>query len=118
LSNGFLLYSYFATNDFELLDRLYRVERFVDKRRHLSPDPHTKSKINALEMDQRRAVRFVSGNYNRQASVGAMLQSLGWENLQQRQRQAKAVMMYNTTNNLVAIDSSTCLYLQQSHVNS
>jgi len=48
---------------------------------------------------QRRAARFVSGNYRRQASVGAMLQSLGWETLQQRRRQAKAVMMYKIINN-------------------
>ena len=34
-------------------------------------DPPTKSNINALEMVQRRAARFVSGNYRRQASVAS-----------------------------------------------
>jgi len=74
--------------------------------------PHTKSNINALKTVQLRAARFISGNYRRQASVGAMLQSLGWETLQQRRRQAKAVMMYKIINNLVAIDSSPFLHLQ------
>jgi len=75
-------------------------------------DPHTKSNIKALEMVQRRAARFVSGKYCRQASVGAMLQSLGWETLQERRRQAKAVMIYKIINNLVAIDPSPFLHLQ------
>ena len=42
-------------------------------------DPYTKSNTNALKMVQRRAARFVSGNYRRQANVGTMLQSFGWE---------------------------------------
>jgi len=49
---------------------------------------HTKSNIKSLETVQRRAAKFVSGNYRRKASVGAMLQSLGWQTLQQTQRQA------------------------------
>ena len=81
-------------------------------------DSHTKSNINALEMVQRRAARFVSGNYRRQASVGAMLQSFGWETLQKRRRQAKVIMMYKIINNLVAIDSLPFLHLQNTATRS
>ena len=59
-----------------------------------------------MEMAQRRSAIFVSGYYRRQASVGAMLQSLGWETLQHRRKHAKAVMMYKIINNLAAFDSS------------
>jgi len=41
-----------------------------------------------------------------------MLQSLGWEILQERRRQVKVVMMYKIIKNLVAIDSSPFLHLQ------
>jgi len=75
-------------------------------------DPHTKSNIKALEMVQRRAARFVSGNYSRQASVAAMLQSLRWEILQERRRQVKVVMLYKIIKNLVAIDPTPFLHLQ------
>jgi len=58
-------------------------------------------------MVQHGAARFVSGNYHRQASVGAIMMGT----LQQRRRQVKAVMMYNIINNIVAVGSSTFLYL-------
>jgi len=66
-----------------------------------------------MEMVQRRADIFVSWNYRRQTSVGAMLQSLGWDTLQQRRNQAKAVMMYKIIiYNLVAIDSLPFYHLK------
>jgi len=66
-----------------------------------------------MEMVQRRADRFVSWNYRRQTSVGAMLLSLGWDILKQRRKQAKAAMMYKILiYNLVAIDSSPFVHLK------
>ena len=67
-------------------------------------DPPTKAMTHRVEMVQRRAARFVSGNYLRTSSVGSMIASLGWQSLQQRREQAKAVMMYRIINGLVAID--------------
>jgi len=60
-------------------------------------DTHTKSNILSLNVAHRRAARFVSGFYSR---------------LEQRQRHANLVMMYNLTNNLLAIDSWHFLHRQ------
>ena len=72
-------------------------------------DPHTKKDIQALESVQRRAARYVCSDYGRTSSVTAMLNRLGWPNLQQRRRDAKAVMTYRIVNNLVASPSETFL---------
>jgi hypothetical protein len=44
--------------------------------------------IDAVEMVQRRAARFVTGQYNRYQSVTSMLQELKWTSLQQTTRTA------------------------------
>ena len=55
-------------------------------------DPYSKQTVNELEMVQRRAARFVVGNYSYHASPTAMIKELGWQSLVERR--AKAVMMY------------------------
>ena len=40
--------------------------------------PHKKSNKDKIEKVQRRAVRFVSNNFRRKASVSEMLHDLGW----------------------------------------
>ena len=42
-------------------------------------DPYTNTNIKKLEMVQRRAARFVKGDYDRTSSVTAMLDELGWD---------------------------------------
>ena len=45
--------------------------------------------VQRVEMCQRRAARFVKGNYSRYASVTTMLDSLQWPSLTERRRNAK-----------------------------
>ena len=66
-------------------------------------DPHTAHNINRLEMVQRRAARYTTNIWERQASVTALLQKLGWITLQERRKISRLVMMYKITNGLVAI---------------
>ncbi|KAK3097903.1 hypothetical protein FSP39_014294 [Pinctada imbricata] len=66
-------------------------------------DPHTKTNINQLEMVQRRAARFVTGDYHRTSSVSTMLQQLQWPTLQERRITSRAVMMFRIVNNLVDV---------------
>ena len=49
-------------------------------------DPFRQYQINAVEMVQRRAARFVTGQYNRYQSVTSMLQELKWTSLPQRRQ--------------------------------
>ena len=66
-------------------------------------DPHSKRNIDKLEMVQRRAARFVKGDYSRTSSLTAMLADLKWNTLQQRRIQSKTVMLYRVVHKLVSI---------------
>ncbi|XP_072042992.1 uncharacterized protein [Amphiura filiformis] len=66
-------------------------------------DPHKQNQIDQLEMIQRRAVRFICGNYSREASVTAMRQDLGIPTLEERCRQARLTMFYKVVNQQIAI---------------
>lgn len=52
-------------------------------------DPHTKLLTEAVEAVQNHAARFISGNYNRLASVTAMKNTLSLPNLALRRRVAR-----------------------------
>ena len=71
-------------------------------------DPHTANNIHNLEMVQRRAARFVTGDYHRTTSVTNLLHQLQWPTLQERRATNKVIMMYRIVNHLVAIPTS-CL---------
>ena len=49
-------------------------------------DPHHQTDIKKLENIQRRAARFVQGNYKQTSSVTAMLLQLNWPSLEQRRK--------------------------------
>ena len=68
-------------------------------------DPHTSSNIKKLEAVQRRAARFVYGDYRTTSSVTTMLKQLQWSSLQERRNQCKLLMMYRIVYNLVDIPS-------------
>ena len=51
-------------------------------------DPPTKSNINKLEAVQHRAARFCHSDYRHTSSVTAMMEDLGWEQVQTRRQQA------------------------------
>ena len=66
-------------------------------------DPVTQKKRRELEMVQRRAACFVTGDYRSTSSVTQMLKALQWTELQQRRKRAKVIMLYRIVNYLVAI---------------
>ena len=52
-------------------------------------DPHHQKDKAALERIQRKAARFVTGNYDRTTSVTEMLQDLQWDTLEMMRRHAR-----------------------------
>ena len=55
-------------------------------------DPYTKKHINALEMIQQRAARYVTNRYERYASVTEMLRELQWDSLEEKRKRQRLVM--------------------------
>ena len=66
-------------------------------------DPHRQTQIDQLEKIQRRAVRFICGNYQRDASVTAMREDLHLLTLEDRRRQARLTILYKIINHQIAI---------------
>ena len=58
----------------------------------MSWDPYTKSNIQQLEAFQRRAARFVTGDYRTTSCPSQMIADLGWVPLYQRTANFKLVM--------------------------
>ena len=73
-------------------------------------DPHTSTNINRLEAVQRRAARFVEGDYKTTSSTSQMIANLGWQPLQQRRTDARLVLMYRITYMLIDIPASMFLH--------
>jgi hypothetical protein len=59
-----------------------------------------------IEAVQRRAARFIMGDYKRESSVTSMLKQLDLDTLQSRRQAARATMMYRVVNDLIDIPSS------------
>lgn len=55
----------------------------------------------ALERVQRKAARFVTGNYDRTTSVTEMLQDLQWDTLETMRRHARLSTMYKMCHGLL-----------------
>ena len=66
-------------------------------------NPYTQCNIDKIEMVQRRAARFVYNDYSCYNSVSFMINSLGWESLEQRRLTNQACMFYKIYNGLVGI---------------
>ena len=66
-------------------------------------DPHSDKEITQIENIQRKAARFVKGDYSRHSSVTQMMNDLNWRPLQLRRRDSRLVLLYKIINNLVAI---------------
>ena len=60
-------------------------------------------------MVQRRAARFVTGDYRTTSSVTQMVDALQWTELQQRRKRAKVIILYRIVNHLVAISPESYL---------
>jgi hypothetical protein len=55
-------------------------------------DPITQKNITELERVQRKAARFVMGDYKTTSSVRSMLEHLKWPTLEERRKRAKVTM--------------------------
>ena len=75
-------------------------------------DPNHQSKIDKIEHVQNRAARFVMNkpwrrsDRSNQESATSMVNSLGWETLQQRRKNARVTLMYKVYHNCVDVPSS------------
>ena len=56
--------------------------------------PHTKKDTNNIESIQRRAARFVRGDYSRTSSVSSITRELGWASLQSRRTVHDLTLFY------------------------
>ncbi len=65
--------------------------------------PYTKQNINKVEMVQRRAVRWVKGNYSTYDSVTDMQASLEWRTLADRRTDSRLAMFHKIYHHQVAI---------------
>ena len=66
-------------------------------------DPITQKNITELERVQRKAARFVMGDYKTTSSVRSMLEHLKWPTLEERRKRAKVTMLYRIIHQVVAI---------------
>jgi hypothetical protein len=66
-------------------------------------DPITQKNITELERVQRKAARFVMGDYKTTSSVRSMLEHLKWPTLEERTKRAKVTMLYRIIHQVVAI---------------
>ena len=73
-------------------------------------DPYTGTSISQLEAVQRRAARFVMGDYRTTSSTSQMIATLGWPTLQQRRTDARLVLMYRIVHHLIDIPADLYLH--------
>ena len=60
-------------------------------------------------MIQRKAARFCMNNYRHESSVTQLIETLGWDSLQLRRKQARLSLMYKLSNNLIDINLENLL---------
>lgn len=65
--------------------------------------PHYQSYIRSIKMVQQRAARFVMNKYNNYDGVSQMLDTLGWNTLENRRNKLIAVMTHKIIHKLVDI---------------
>ena len=63
--------------------------------------PHHKTHISSIEKIQKRAARFVTGNYNRETSSSSLVQKLGWKPLEDRRTRARLTTIFKETHGLI-----------------
>ena len=61
-------------------------------------DPHLKKDINSLDKIQRRGARFVKSDYRWRSSVTAMLDDLGWRDLDLRRKDMRLTLLFKVLN--------------------
>ena len=68
-------------------------------------DPYGKGNVATLEKVQRRAARFVKGDYKRESSVTQMICDLGWQRLESRRAVSRLFLIYTIAHGLVDVES-------------
>ena len=68
-------------------------------------DPYEKGDVATLEKVQRRAARFVKGDYKRESSVSQMMCDLGWQSLEARTAVSHLSRMYKFVRGLADVES-------------
>ena len=76
-------------------------------------DPHYKKDVAAVERVQRSAARFCLGNYDRTASVSAMIKELDWDTLETRRKCTRLSMMYKLSRGLLNLNTENVLPSQE-----
>ena len=66
--------------------------------------PHLSKNIAAIEKVQRRAARFVCGDFSKRSSVSKMLADLKWSSLEERRESNQLTYLYKIINNVVFIN--------------
>ena len=69
-------------------------------------DPYEKGDTKTLEKVQRRAARFVKGDYRQRSSVTQMIKDLGWQSPQERRAVNRLTLMYKTVHGLSEVQFS------------
>ena len=77
-------------------------------------DPHLAKDKTQLEGVQRKAARWIQGNYQRTSSVTKMLKSLQLDTLEERRRASRLAFMYKILREEVAV-SPTDLHIERNH---
>ena len=67
-------------------------------------DPYHQTDKATLERVQRRAARFVTGDYKTESSVTTMINNLGWKTLEERRPASRLTLMYKIINKLADVD--------------
>ena len=67
-------------------------------------DPHQQTDITKLENIQRRAARFVQGNFKQTSSVTAMINQLKWQSLEQRRKDIRIKLLTKIIQDKVAVN--------------
>ena len=68
-------------------------------------EPYEKGDVATLEKVQRRAARFVKGDYKRESSVKQIICDLGWQSLEARRAVSRLSLMYKIAHGLVDVES-------------
>ena len=72
-------------------------------------DPYRQGDVDKLNKIQRAAARFVTNNYQRKSSVTALIQDLGWTDLQTRRKNFRLTSLYKLLNGLIPVPVSDFL---------
>ena len=78
-------------------------------------DPSTKENIKKLEQIQKRAVRFITGEYSKLTRVTPLVKSLNLETLEERRQKGKVLIIYKALNDNLEIKHNSLISSSERH---